>query len=145
MGLDGVSIQNIILVVFAAVAAFIDLRTRRIPDRLVLLAAAAGLFFLYIDRDGGWLDGLLGGAAAGLGLLMVYWVTRGGLGLGDVKLFGCSGIYLGLEGVLSAMMIAVVLSGIYSLVLICISRENRKSEIPFAPFILSGILGAVFF
>lgn len=145
MDLNAGNVSNITLVAFAALAAFIDIRTRRIPDRLVLAAAAAGIVFLYVDGNGGWMDSLLGGAAAGLILLLVHWLTRGGLGLGDVKLFGCSGIYLGLEDVLSAMMIAVVLSGICSLVLICINRENRKRELPFAPFILSGILGAVFF
>ncbi len=145
MDLNAGNVSNITLVAFAALAAFIDIRTRRIPDRLVLTAAAAGIVFLYADGNGGWMDGLLGGAAAGLVLLLVHWLTRGGLGLGDVKLFGCSGIYLGLEDVLSAMMIAVVLSGICSLVLICMNRENKKRELPFAPFIFSGILGAVFF
>lgn len=144
MDLNAENITNMTLVAFAALAAFIDIRTRRVPDRLILTAAMAGIAFLYVDQDGGWLDGLLGGAAAGLILLLVHWVTRGGFGLGDVKLFGCSGIYLGLVGVLSAMMLAFVLSGICSLVLICINRENRKREIPFAPFILLGILGTVF-
>jgi len=145
MNLDAGIVSDITLVTFAAAAAFIDIRIRKIPDLLVLTATAAGIVFLFADRDRGWVDGLTGGVTAGLALLLVHWLTRDGLGLGDVKLFGCSGIYLGLEGVLSAMMTAVVLSGICSLVLVCINRENRKREIPFAPFILAGILEAVLF
>lgn len=137
-------LSNITAVAVVAAAAFIDIRTRRIPDRLVLAATAAGLFFLFAGQGRGWPDGLLGGFTAGLVMLLVHRITRNGLGLGDVKLFGCTGIYLGLEGVLSAMVTAVVLSGVYSIILICISRDNKKREIPFAPFILAGTLGAIF-
>ncbi|HWR61221.1 MAG TPA: A24 family peptidase [Clostridia bacterium] len=137
-------LSNITAVAVVAAAAFIDIRTRRIPDRLVLAATAAGLFFLFAGQGRGWPDGLLGGFTAGLVMLLVHRITGDGLGLGDVKLFGCTGIYLGLEGVLSAMVTAVVLSGVYSVILVCISRDNKKREIPFAPFILAGTLGAIF-
>lgn len=87
----------------------------------------------------------MGGMTAGLVLFLIYCITNGGLGLGDVKLFGCVGIYLGFFSTVSAMLMATVLSGLYSLVLICINRGNKKREIPFAPFILAGALAAIIF
>ncbi len=131
------------VVVLLTAAAIIDIKERRIPDKLVSAGAAIGLIFSLFDPTGGFLDRLIGGATAGLVLLLIYYITKGGLGLGDVKLFGCAGIYLGLESTVSAMLIAAVTSGLFGLVLICINRDNKKRELPFAPFILVGVLTAV--
>lgn len=135
------------LSVFAilAAAAIIDIRKSIIPDRLVFTGAAAGLILKLFNTRNGFLDGLIGGMTAGLVLLLVYHITKGGLGLGDVKLFGCIGVYLGFEKTFSAMFIACMLSGLLSMVLICLSRDNKKREIPFAPFVLAGAIMAVVF
>ena len=126
-------------------AAIIDVREYRIPDKLVVVGAVVGLTFSLFDPPRGFLNSLIGGVAAGIVLLLIYYITKGGLGLGDVKLFGCVGFYLGIESTVSAMLIAAVLSGLFSLVLICINRDNKKREIPFAPFILAGTLAAIMF
>jgi leader peptidase (prepilin peptidase)/N-methyltransferase len=131
------------VIALLSAATIIDIREHRISDKLVLAGAGIGLVFALLDPNRGGLDRLMGGVAAGLVLLLIYYITKGGLGLGDVKLFGCTGIYLGLEGIFSAMLIAAVLSGLFSLVLICINRNNRKREIPFAPFILAGALAVL--
>jgi Flp pilus assembly protein protease CpaA len=134
------------LLSFAAVtflliaAAVIDIRERRIPDSLILAGVATGIILSLLEKDKGLLKGLLGGAAVGALLLLIYYLSKGGLGLGDVKLFGCTGIYLGFERTMSVMLIAAVLSGLFGLALVCINRKNRKSELPFAPFILAGAL-----
>lgn len=125
-------------------ASIFDIRERRIPDWLVSAGAAAGLVLSAFGPERRLQESLLGGITAGSVLLLLYFASKGGLGLGDVKLFGCAGIYLGPEGAVSAMAAASMLSGLYGLILICISRGNKKREIPFAPFILAGALAAIF-
>lgn len=127
------------------VATIIDLREYKIPNKLVLAGAFVGLAFSLLDSPRGFLNSIAGGITVGLILLMIYYMTKGGIGLGDVKLFGCVGIYLGLSRTVSAMLIAAVLSGLFSMILICINRENKKRELPFAPFILVGVLAAIIF
>lgn len=139
------TVSHIAAVAMLISAAVIDIRTRRIPDGLLMAGAVAGVLFLLFDTRKVLLDGLTGGITAGLLMFLVHKITRDGLGLGDVKLFGCTGIYLGLESILSVMVTAVLLSGLYGLILICINRDNKKREIPFAPFILAGALGVMFF
>lgn len=124
-------------------AAITDIRERIIPDSLIIAGAAIGLTLKLYGPMEVFFDGLLGGLTAGSVLLLIYYIAKGGLGLGDVKLFGCTGIYLGFESIISAMLISALLSGLFSLVLICMSRNNKKREIPFAPFILAGALAAV--
>ncbi|HOH89566.1 MAG: prepilin peptidase [Clostridia bacterium] len=131
------------IVILLSAAAIIDIRKKRIPDKLVLAGTVAGLAFVLIDPQREFLSSILGGATAGLVLLLIHYITKGGLGLGDVKLFGCSGIFLGFESTVSAMLISAVLSGLFSMVLICLNPDNKKSEIPFAPFILAGVLAVI--
>ena len=126
-------------------ATVIDIRERRIPDKLVLAGVAAGMVITQTDPSRRFTDSLMGGISAGIVLLLIHYITKGGIGLGDAKLFGCVGIYLGMENIASAMLIAAVLSGLYSLALICINRDNKKHELPFAPFILIGTLVAIIF
>ena len=111
----------------------------------MLAGAAGGLAFVLINSQIDLLNSLMGGVTAGVVLLLVYYITRGGIGLGDVKLFGCSGIYLGFENTVSAMLISAVLAGLFSLSLICINRDNKKREIPYAPFILAAVLAVIIF
>lgn len=142
-------IDNIRLVSYPAIialliaAAIIDIKEHRIPDILVFFGAAAGLAFSLFDFRRGLWGGFIGGITAGLVLLLIYYIAKGGLGMGDVKLFGCVGIYLGFPDTVSAMLIASILSGLFSLVLICVKRVNRKLELPFAPFILIGVLAVI--
>jgi Flp pilus assembly protein protease CpaA len=136
-------LSNFTAIALLSAATIIDIRERRIPDKLVMAGTGIGLAFALLDSDIGGLNRLIGGATSGLVLLLIYYITKGGLGLGDVKLFGCIGIYLGLEDTVSAMLIAAVLSGFFSLALICINRNNRKREMPFAPFILAGSLAVI--
>lgn len=133
------------IIVLLIAAAIIDVKKFRIPDKLVLPGAAVGLAFSMLEPQRGLLNSLVAGITAGMVLFLIHCVTKGGIGLGDVKLFGCVGIYLGCETTFSAMLIAAVLSGLFSLVLICINRDNKKRELPFAPFILLGTLAAIVF
>lgn len=139
------TVSNAAALAILILAAVIDIRTRRISDSLVLTGAAVGLVLLLFDSQRGLSGGLQGGITAGMIMFLLHKITRDGLGLGDAKLFACIGIYLGVKDTISAMVAAVVLSGIYSLILICISSENKKRELPFAPFILAGSLGVIFF
>ena len=91
-------------------ASLVDVRERRIPNRLVvavaIAAAVAGLLVHLLDgRASG---GLLAGAAAGgVPLLVVHLVQPAGLGFGDVKYGAAMGALI---GVLDWRMAAVMLT-----------------------------------
>lgn len=97
------------LMVLAALSV-IDLKTRLLPNPLVLLLATLGIFF-HISTDFTLTPPLqsLAGAATGYGLPWTIrffanrFYGRDSLGLGDVKLLGAGGLWLGPEGVLLAI------------------------------------------
>ena len=93
---------TIFVVIFTAVAAYIDWKTRKLPNVLTVSFFLAGLLFHLIHGavTGGW-SGAFGellfalkGFGVGFGILLPLWLIGGG-GAGDVKLFGALGAWLG--------------------------------------------------
>ncbi len=80
--------------------AVIDLETLRLPDRLTLPSYPVGLVLLAIPADWPALGRAVLAAAitGGAAFLLALLAPRGGLGLGDVKLLGVLGLFLGWLG-----------------------------------------------
>ena len=92
-----------------------DVRTRRIPNSLVLTLALSGLAYSLATMPP--LQGLeraLAGSAVGLALWLPFWLARM-LGAGDVKLAAASGAWLGAAGIVEASLLAAVAGGVLAL------------------------------
>ncbi|MGN6742081.1 MAG: prepilin peptidase [Amnibacterium sp.] len=134
------------LAAISVVLAVIDLDVRRLPDAIVLpsyLVAAALLAAVDLLRgDTARLPVLvIGGAGSFLLYLLLRVLKPGGMGLGDVKLAGVLGIYLGQAGVAQLLVgtfAAFLLGGTAGVVLILTRRSTRSSSIPFGPWMLGG-------
>ncbi len=119
------------------VISFIDLDTMVIPTQLVGVGVVwASAYNIYTRQP--LLDWLLAGAL-GYGLFyLIYILSRGGMGGGDVRLAGLLGLVLGLKQLACALLIAFVAGAIVSLLLLASGRANRKTAIPFGPFLAIG-------
>jgi leader peptidase (prepilin peptidase)/N-methyltransferase len=131
----------------------IDLHTQRLPREVSYTTAAVALPLLAIDAIA--TDELrrvvmmvLGAliAVAFLGGLRI--LTRGeGMGDGDVRLAPLLGGLLGwraLPLVGAGMFIAFFLGSVIGLALKGLSKEGRRSAIPFGPFLAIGTVSALF-
>ena len=108
-------------------AAYGDVRTRRIPNRIVLLVGATGL--LYSVASGGPLAGLLA-ALQGFGIGLACWLPfyiAGWLGAGDVKLFAATGFWLGPLRTVEGAVIAAVVGGALAVVWMVVTYGMRRS------------------
>jgi len=128
----------------------IDIRHRRIPNRLVYPALAIAAAIIVVgDLAGGGLDALdagIGLFAYGLGLMIIALISPQGMGMGDVKLAGLIGLVLGsigLELVAVAAGMGILLGGAGAVVAL-LGGAGRKSAIPFGPFLAAGAVIAVF-
>lgn len=133
------------VVILLLVAASIeDIKTKTIPNRLVLYGFAAGIIlaFPYFTLPGVF-DAFMGFMAGGSILLAVSCISRGGIGMGDVKLMACTGLYLGLGKTLGSLVISIFVCGIFGAALLFIKRLDRKTTVPFAPFILIGVVTVI--
>ncbi|MCL2425328.1 MAG: A24 family peptidase [Oscillospiraceae bacterium] len=145
-------LQSGLLLVFGYIIAVLDFQTKKIPNKLVLAMLGAWIIIvvpqLFFNIDATiylLIDSLIGFVIAGGMFLLVYLISRRGLGGGDVKFMAVAGLYLGMSGVLPAMLVGSVLAGLTGFVLILIKKIGRKDAIPLAPFLYVGILATIFF
>ncbi len=125
--------------------ALIDLDVQRLPDAIVLPSYAVGIVLLGASA-------LLAGepaalVTAGIGMvsafvlyLVLALVRPGGMGMGDVKLAGVIGLYLGWLGLpelVVGVAAAFVLGGIAGIVLLIV-RRRAGTTMPFGPWMLLG-------
>jgi leader peptidase (prepilin peptidase)/N-methyltransferase len=130
---------------FAAVliaVAGIDLDHRIIPNRIVVPAAVWGLAGTIVFRPDNVDDSLIAGGIAFAALFVAALAYPAGMGMGDVKLAGVMGIYLG-SGVAPAMLVAFLAGSVVGLAIIAREgRDARKKGVPFGPFLaLGGVVG----
>lgn len=126
-----------------AIAAVVDLEERRIPNRVVLPAIALALGAQIASDPSRTLE-LVGFAlGAGLFFYLPMLVSRGGMGMGDVKLAVFLGAALA-ELVLLAIAVAVF-AAFFAAVAILLrdGAGARKSAIPFGPFLAVGAAVAI--
>ena len=151
--------SGLALVAFLYLAAisialsFIDIEHHRLPNAIVLPAYAVGIILLatsciLIGDYAALLRAGIGMAALGLAYLALALLWKGSMGLGDVKLAGVLGLYLGYTGwgALAVGSIgAFLLGGIFGLVLILLHKTTRKSGIPFGPWMVLGAWVGILF
>ena len=122
--------------------AGIDLDHRIIPNKILLPAAIWGLAATIAFRPDNVDDSLIAGGVAFTALLLAALAYPAGMGMGDVKLAGVMGIYLG-SGVAPAMLAAFLAGSVVGLLIIAREgRDARKKGVPFGPFLaLGGLIG----
>ncbi len=132
--------------------AIIDVEKHKLPDLIVLPGYAVGVLLLgtaaLLQGD---LVGL-GRMAAGAGILFAFYfvlwvIAPRGMGMGDVKLAGVLGLFLGSLGwgqLAVGAGAAFVLGGLFSIILLITRRAGRKSGIPFGPWMLLGAWVGIF-
>ena len=129
------------------VISCIDLEIMEIPDGLVLTLAALGLApfvaSFFGDRSGlptdlPWWGYLVGIVAASVPFLVIAFVTRGGIGGGDIKLLAALGLFAGWKVVLLGTMFGVIIGGLVGAVLLAVFGRNRRAMMPLAPSLCLG-------
>lgn len=119
----------------------VDLEERRVPNRIVLPALAAALVArTALDPRIEWAGGML---LAGGTLFVLALVYPAGMGMGDVKLAGFLGAWLGWNGILACLLGSFVAFVPAVGILLRRGRAGRKVALPFAPFLAAGGVIAV--
>jgi leader peptidase (prepilin peptidase) / N-methyltransferase len=126
------------------VVAAIDLEHQVVPNRIVVPAAFWAIPAGLIADPGGEPARLIAGAAAFTFLLVAALAYPAGMGMGDVKLAGVMGLYLG-TSVAPALLIAFAAGAAAGLIMIARrGAAARKAGVPFAPFLaLGGVTGVL--
>jgi leader peptidase (prepilin peptidase)/N-methyltransferase len=136
---------GVALILIMVPAALIDIEHRIIPNRLTALGAVLALAIGVALDPAGEPERLIAGAAAGGFLLVAALAYPGGMGMGDVKLAGVMGLFLG-RSVAAAILIALLAGVLLGAAIIARkgAHEGRKTAVPFGPFLALGAVVAVY-
>ncbi|WP_457963111.1 A24 family peptidase [Arthrobacter sp. D1-29] len=143
----------VLLAVLGVQLARIDISLHLLPNPLVLFLLVGGmsLFLVSLFAEIQW-TGILRAAAGAVILFAIYLIlaiiSPGGVGMGDVKLAGPIGLYLGYLGwsqLLYGGLLGFVLNGFVTLVVMRRNRTERASEVAHGPSMLAAAVGAALF
>jgi leader peptidase (prepilin peptidase)/N-methyltransferase len=124
--------------------AGIDLDHRLLPNKIVYPMAAYGLVATAVVDTADLPEHLIAGAGAFTFLFVAVLAYPAGMGMGDVKLAGAMGLYLGVS-IVPALLVAFLLGTLVGLAIMAREGvEARKKAVPFGVFLaLGGITGVL--
>ncbi len=134
---DFIIMVNIgILLLFTAIQ---DLRSKHISNWSILAGAVLICISIpfshsltLVDRGFGILVGIL--------VILISKATKGKIGMGDGLLLSVTGLGLGFWGNLELFALALFAAAIVSIALLITRLANRKTSIPFVPFLFLGYI-----
>ncbi|MBR6383250.1 MAG: prepilin peptidase [Lachnospiraceae bacterium] len=104
----------------------------------VLLAAAATVMFFF-TKDISLINAIIG-TGEGLLLILISLLTKGEIGMGDGILLAACGLMLGGRDNLIMFFFACLSSAVVSALIMLIKKADKKTKIPFVPFMIPGFL-----
>ncbi|QEC49379.1 prepilin peptidase [Baekduia soli] len=138
-------VLGLVLVTFLVPIAVIDLDHKIIPNRLTGPAAILAVALGAVLEPSHLPEQLAAGAGALLFFYLPALIHNKGMGMGDVKLAGVLGLYLG-RLVVPALFIALILGVVVGAAIVASKgvSEGRRAKVPFGPFMAAGALIALF-
>lgn len=137
-----------LLFVCALVVLFgIDLEHQLLPNVITLPGVVVGVIFSLVNPPG--LRDSLIGVVLGGGVLYAIaagyylWRREEGLGMGDVKMLGMIGAFLGWQAVLLTLVLASLSGAVIGVAMISLQRGSMKYALPFGTFLAIGALVAM--
>lgn len=112
-----------------------DLEHRLIFNVIILPAILAAIIAAFITPDLSWRAALIGGVFAFVVVYVAVWLSRGGLGEGDLTLSTFLGFILGFPHIILGLTFGVFLGGLVAFLLLVSGRVGMKTFIPYGPFL----------
>lgn len=141
--ITNVKLLTILALLFPA--AYIDKQQHIIPNRIILAGLVirmviwlieyftrTDIFFVILKSD------VIAGVVVTIFLLLCSFISKNGLGMGDVKIMGLLGIYHGLTGIFSQLFFSLLVAFIIAIYFLIRKEKKSKDSIAFAPAMLVG-------
>ena len=132
--------QTLVLISICAIVFVTDITYMIIPNKVLLFFLPLFTIFNVINPSTDWYNNFFGAVTGFLLIGFIILISRGGMGIGDMKLLGLFGLLLGFERTLLTFFIAVCVGSIIGIGLMLGKKRSSQHAIPFAPFL---VLGAI--
>ncbi|NLC25310.1 MAG: prepilin peptidase, partial [Fastidiosipila sp.] len=122
-----------------------DLTYRKVPNQLLLVFSPVFIVYRIFYPLTPWWDALVGAAVALVLLLLIFLLSRGGMGMGDVKYYILFGFIFGLEQFFLLFLLSTLYGVIIGIIKMRVKGTGRKTKLAFAPFIGLAALTVFYF
>lgn len=128
-----------LLWVFLSFGAIWDMRKKSIPIAYLCVFGFIGVFYsglCFISGKNVWevLLAILPGCIC----VLISFVTREQIGMGDGLVILCIGLFCNWRQVIYVVSMSLMILTIVSIVMLVFRKVGRKTKIPFIPFLLAG-------
>lgn len=142
LGLDLLSALALILTLVALAGT--DLEHKLLPNAIVGPAALVGFALSVLESPERWWVYLVSAVAVAGGLFALALAYPGGMGMGDVKMGGMLGAFLGPYAAL-AVFLGALCGALTGGLLMAAGRIRRRHALPFGVFLAVGGIATLFF
>ena len=142
----GLSFDFLVYLVVApalVIISAIDIENQIIPDVITLPGIVFG--FAVGSYSIGLFNSIIGFFLGGGLFYLLAILSNGGMGGGDIKYIAATGALVGWQKVLLVIFIGALLGSIVGFFQIIVQKKNRKSLIPFGPFLAAATLITLFY
>ena len=129
------------------VIGFIDFETKYVYNSTVIFGVVSGVLFdmlIWVEtKTMPW--NYIVGAFIGFGVIYLIVILTHGMGEGDIDIALICGLFLGVEGIVVALFIAIIIGGIVAGLILIFELKNKKDEIAFVPYLaIGGIIASLY-
>ncbi len=129
--------KGILMGILAGLSVY-DLKTKKVPVSVVVLAGIGGIVYrLYMGTK---VIVLLAGLVPGVVLLLLAFLTKESIGIGDGMVLCVIGLLCGWKETVAILGMALVFAAIIAVILLVSKRVGRKTLLPFLPCLCAGYL-----
>lgn len=138
-GISFAALTIFLLGCILTVITLIDQDTQTIPPVCNIILALIGLLSILTVPGPSLVERVIGVFVISVPMILIVLLVPGGFGGGDIKMMAASGLLLGWKGNVTAFMIALIVGGAYSVILLRAKKIGRKEHFAFGPFLSLGI------
>ncbi|WP_284139893.1 A24 family peptidase [Virgibacillus sp. LDC-1] len=133
-------LSALLLVSLLIIVLVSDLQYMLIPNSILFYFLLLFIFLqMQITHISIW-NNILGGITGFAIIAVIILLSQGGMGGGDMKLFGLLGFILGIKKVLFALFLSSINGAIIGTGYLLLAKIELKEPIPFSPFIVIGTM-----
>ena len=141
----------IVLISVGVPLSIMDIISRRLPNVLtsalfVLSAIIISISGIVDHASSRVISSFIDSLVLSISFLIVSFATRGGMGMGDVKLSAGIGLIAGFYGTQTLFLstfLSFILGALVGVALLLLRKGNLKTTLPFGPFMIIGQLVAM--
>ena len=133
------SVRFVLVFIVLVIEAVKDFRKKEVNIPVLGILVVAAMVMIFLGKDISVSNAIIG-LAEGLLLILVSVMTKGQIGMGDGILLAACGLMLGGKDNLVMFFFACLSSAIVSVLIMIIKKADKKTTIPFVPFMIPGFL-----